>query len=88
MIKTVVYNFVIPSFIFELSAILYDWLMMSFRLQNVKKVYETDHVSKRKSTQRTFFSLHVFLNIIPVHETTFIQLNLNVIMYTSLTFTN
>ena len=40
--KSVVYNFVIPCFIFELSTILYDWLMTSFCLQKVKKLYEAD----------------------------------------------
>ena len=55
MMKNVVYNFMIPCFILELSNILYDCLMTSFCLQKVKKVYEADYVSKRKLTQRTFF---------------------------------
>ena len=54
MVKKVVYNILIPCFIFELSTILYDWLMKSCSLQKVKKAYEADYVSKRKLTQRTF----------------------------------
>ena len=45
MIKNVVYHFVIPCFIFELYTILYYWLMTSFCLQKVKKMYEADYVS-------------------------------------------
>ena len=45
MIKNVVYHFVIPCFIFELYTILYDWLMTSFCLQKVMKMYEAGYVS-------------------------------------------
>ena len=59
MMKSVVYYFVIPCFIFELSTILYDWLMTSFCLQKVKKVYEADYVSNRKLTQKNFSSIDI-----------------------------
>ena len=57
MIKNVVENFVIPCFIFELYTILYDWLMTSYCLQKVKKMYVADYVSQRKLTPRTFLKL-------------------------------
>ena len=57
VIKNAFYNFVIPCFNFELSAILQDLLMTSFCFEKVKKVYETDYVSKRKLTKRTFLQL-------------------------------
>ena len=48
--RNVVYNFVIPCFIFELYIILYDWLMTSFCLQKVMKMYEAGYVPRRKLT--------------------------------------
>ena len=57
MIKNVVYEFLIPCFIAELSTILYDWLMTSFCLQKIKQKYEADYVSKRKLTEGTFLPL-------------------------------
>ena len=45
MIKNVFYHFVIPCFIFELYTILYDWLMTSFCLQKVMKIYEAGYAS-------------------------------------------
>ena len=54
----------IPCFIFELSTILYDWLMTSFCLQKVKKMHEVDCVSKRKLTEKSFLELTCLLNII------------------------
>ena len=45
MKKNVVYHFVIPCFIYELDTILYDWLMTSFCLQKVMKMYEAGYVS-------------------------------------------
>ena len=56
MMKNVAYNFVIPCSIFELSIVLYDWLMTSFCLQKVKKMYEAKF-PERKSAQRTFLQL-------------------------------
>ena len=41
-------KFVIPCFIFEISTILYDWLMMSFCFQNVKNVYQIYCFPKEK----------------------------------------
>ena len=57
MIKNVFENFVIPCLSFDLSTILYDWLMTSFCLQKVKKMHEADYVSQRKLTPRTFLKL-------------------------------
>ena len=56
MLKNVARNFVMPCFIFELSTILNYWLMTSFCLQKVKKVYLADYVSKGELSQRTFFN--------------------------------
>ena len=57
MIRNIVYDFVVPCFIFELYTILYDWLMMSFCLQNLKKMYEIDYVSKMKIDSKNFLRL-------------------------------
>ena len=81
MRKNVVYHIVIPCFIFKLYTILYDWLMTSFCLQKVMKMYEAGYVYKRKLTPRTFLKLAYLSKHHIVHETlsiTFIQLNLNV----------
>ena len=56
--KNVVQNLLIPYFIFELSTILFDWLMTSFCLQRVKRTYEMYFILKGKSTQ--IFKLHQF----------------------------
>ena len=72
MIHTVVKNVWIPCFIFELSTVLYNWLMTSFCLQNVKKIYKIYYISRGKSTQRSFFQLKWLLNIVSIHETIFI----------------
>ena len=57
MIKDVVYNFVIPCFIFELSTILYDWLITSFCLQTGKIMYEAGYVSFQNEIDSKNFSL-------------------------------
>ena len=67
MIKNVVYNFAFSyyfvyyySYNFEsffISKLSIDWLMTSFCLQKVKKMYEGDYVSKRKLTLRTVLKL-------------------------------
>ena len=49
-----------PCFIFELFAVLYDWLMTSFCLQKAKKEYKIYYISSGKSTQKRFLQSKFF----------------------------
>ena len=86
MIQNVVKNFWIPCFIFELSTVLYDWLMTSFCLQKAKKVYKIYCNSREKSTQ-VFFNWNAFLNIVPIHEAIFMtSFSSNVMLLSTVAF--